>query len=678
MKHQVHWPRPLSGQPPCIWFGGDYNPEQWDRSLWDEDIALMHRAKVSMVTVGVFSWSLLEPESGVFDFDWLEDIIERLGDAGIAVDLATATASPPNWLSFAHPEILPMSKELVVQWPGSRQHWRPTSPVFRRYALRLVAAMADRFGDNPAVVSWHASNELGCHNVFDYSPSATAAFRQWCRDKYVTLENLNQAWNGAFWSQQITDWEQVIPPYVTVGAGDNPGRLLDFKRFSSDALTDYYRAEADLLHELTPHLPVTTNFMVIQDTNPVDCFKAAEFVDFVSNDHYYLPGPDHLDEMLLSAATVSGIARKNPWFLMENSTASVNWRSVNLRKKPGQIVRDALVHVSNGADAVCFFQWRQSEAGAEQHHSALLPHGGPDTRVFTESCELGDALAHMSEILGSRVEKSPLALVFDYDSWWALETRFVTDELNYRDEVLHWFRAALDAGVIPDVVGINAGWEEYDAVLFPCTYVVDREVSARVRDYVKAGGNVLSTYSSGIVDSDNHVYLGGYPGAFREVLGVRVEEFVPLIPGDNARMNNGWSAEMWADDVSWTADTCETIAAYSSAEDELLMGRPAVTLNHFGDGQAVHIGAKLVSQSAGRLMAELASRWGWDGSGSDAVTRIRRSNGESTYSFLFNRDDVSVRIPVTGQVMLVARGKQDANGIELLESGVAVIKNEER
>ena len=232
---EYRWPKTMSGQEPKLLFGGDYNPDQWPEAVWEEDVRLMKRAKVNVVTVAVFAWANLEPEDGIYTFEWLDRVLDKLYEGGISVDLATATATPPRWLTSAHPEILPRNKQGEVLWPGSRQQWRSTSEVFRRYALRLAEKMAERYKNHPALVSWHVSNELGCHNRFDYSDDAALGFQKWLKNRYGTLEALNDSWNGSFWSQRVTDWSQIIPPRESM-CGCNPTTLLDFKRFSSDAL----------------------------------------------------------------------------------------------------------------------------------------------------------------------------------------------------------------------------------------------------------------------------------------------------------------------------------------------------------------------------------------------------------------------------------------------------------
>ena len=685
-RRAYRWPQPLAGQQERIWYGGDYNPDQWPEEVWDDDVRLMKKAGVNLVSVGIFSWAKIETSEGVYDFDWLDRIIDKLGEAGIAVDLASATASPPMWLTQAHPEVLWKDYRGDVCQPGARQHWRPTSPVFREYALKLCRAMAEHYKGNPYVVAWHVSNEYGCHNRFDYSEDAEHAFQQWCEERYGTIDAVNDAWGTAFWAQRMNDFSEIVPPrFIGDGNFMNPGKLLDFKRFSSDALKAFYIAERDTLAEITPDLPLTTNFMVSASGSVLDYDDWGDEVDFVSNDHYFIPGEAHLDELAFSASLVDGIARKDPWFLMEHSTSAVNWREINYRKEPGQLVRDSLAHVAMGADAVCYFQWRQSKAGAEKFHSAMVPHAGEDSAVFRDVCELGADLNKLSDegILGSRLAKSRVAGVFDYESEWATEhTATPTQHVHHVDEPLAWFRALADQGVTADVVPVRGAWDDYEMVVLPSVYLLSEETTRRVRDYVVGGGRLVVTYYTGISDEKDHVWLGGYPGSIRDVVGVRVEEFMPMgddftgVP-DRLELSNGAVAHDIADVIGSVDGTATVLETFKDDPWTGMDGAPAIVAHTFGEGRSVYVGARLGRDGIALSLPEILDSLGMaEAGGNDGrVLHVEREGADgSRFVFSFNRTHETVRVPVEGEVVVSSFADVDGETASIKPNGVIVTK----
>lgn len=685
-RRAYRWPQPLSGQQERIWYGGDYNPDQWPEEVWDDDVRLMKKAGVNLVSVGIFSWAKIETSEGVYDFDWLDRIIDKLGEAGVAVDLASATASPPMWLTQAHPEVLWKDYRGDVCQPGARQHWRPTSPVFREYALKLCRAMAEHYKGNPYVVAWHVSNEYGCHNRFDYSEDAEHAFQQWCEERYGTIDAVNDAWGTAFWAQRMNDFSEIVPPrFIGDGNFMNPGKLLDFKRFSSDALKAFYIAERDTLAEITPDLPLTTNFMVSASGSVLDYDDWGDEVDFVSNDHYFIPGEAHLDELAFSASLVDGIARRDPWFLMEHSTSAVNWREINYRKEPGQLVRDSLAHVAMGADAVCYFQWRQSKAGAEKFHSAMVPHAGEDSAVFRDVCELGADLNKLSDegILGSRLAKSRVAVVFDYESEWATEhTATPTQHVHHVDEPLAWFRALADQGVTADVVPVRGAWDDYEMVVLPSVYLLSEETTRRVRDYVVGGGRLVVTYYTGISDEKDHVWLGGYPGSIRDVVGVRVEEFMPMgndftgVP-DHLDLSNGAVAHDIADVIGSVDESATVLATFKDDPWTGMDGVPAIVAHTFGEGRSVYVGARLGRDGIALSLPEILDSLGMaEAGGNDGrVLHVEREGADgSRFVFSFNRTHETVRVPVEGEVVVSSFADVDGETASIKPNGVIVTK----
>ncbi|MDT0425203.1 beta-galactosidase [Streptomyces evansiae] len=636
-------------------YGADYNPEQWPREVWEEDVRLMREAGVNVVSLAIFSWARLQPAANQWDFSWLDEVMDLLHAGGIGVDLATATASPPPWLTTAHPEILPVTATGETVWPGARQHWRPTSPVFRTHALRLVREMATRYADHPALVAWHINNELGCHNIYDYSDDAARAFRDWLHHRYTTLDGLNRAWGTDFWSQRYSDWEQVLPPRLAA-SHPNPTQQLDFKRFSSDALKDHLLAERALLRELTPDVPLTTNFMVMSGIKGMNYADWADTVDFVANDHYVAPGPQDRDELSFSANLTSGIAGRRPWFLMEHSTSAVNWQAVNLAKQSGELARDALLHVAHGADAVCFFQWRQSAAGAEKYHSAMVPHAGADSELFRDVMSLGHTLRALAPIAGAERESAQVAVLFDWDSWWTSEhDSHPTSRLDYRREALDWYSALFRLGVRADIVPAHrTDLSSYDVVIAPVLHVVPQQLAKELTRFTEGGGHLVTTYFSGIVDENDHIWLGGYPGALRDLLGVRIEEFGPLADGAVVDLDNATTGSLWTDRMSVTSPDVEILARYRSGP---YAARPAITRSTTGLGSATYVSTRLGVDGLAVLLPTLLAPAGVTSELPEGarglVEPVVRCDADSRYLFLVNRSDEHVRLSdLTGDVLL--------------------------
>ena len=655
----VRWPAGLAGagNHGPLGYGADYNPEQWPREVWDDDMRLMRGAGVNIVSLGIFSWATLQPTEDTWDFAWLDEAMDLLHDHGIAVDLATATASPPPWLSARHPEILPVNRAGETIWPGARQHWRPTSRVFRRHSLALVEQMATRYAGHPALAAWHVSNELGCHNAYDYSDDAANAFRAWLRATYGTLDRLNHAWGTAFWSQRYGDWGQILPPRLAATHG-NPTQQLDFKRFSSDALKDYLRDERDVLERLTPDVPVTTNFMVMDHFNAIDYAGWEAEVDFVSNDHYVQLGERALDELSFSANLTSGIARGHRWFLMEHSTSAVNWRPINPAKRDGDLVRHSLTHVAHGADAICFFQWRQSVAGAEKYHSAMVPHAGEDSAVHQTVIGLGRHLQQLAMVSGSRRKKAPAAILFDIESWWALDLdSHPSSSVRHRQEALDWYAAFLALGVRADVVPTDTPLDEYAVVVAPVLHLVPADLAARLTGFVDGGGHLATTYFSGIVDEHDHVWPGGYPGALRDLLGVQIEEFSPLLDDEHVTLDDDTVGTLWSDRITDTAPDTEVLSTYTSGPQT---GRPAVTRRRAGHGSATYVSTRLGADGLEPLLAGILELAAVE---SELPPHLRglveltiRSHENREYWFVVNRTDEPVDLGDLGEPEFCSQG----------------------
>jgi len=651
-------------------FGCDYNSEQWPRETWHEDVALMREAGITLVAVNIFGWATLNPADGVWDFSLLDEILDLLHANQIAVNLGTATASTPAWLTTAYPEVLPEAADGTRRFPGGRQAWCPSSPVYRERSTELVTRIADRYGNHPAVALWHVSNELGCHNALCYCDVSASAFRDWLKGRYESLDALNAAWGTTFWSQHYGEWDEILPPRATLST-TNPGQELDFHRFSSDALLEQYRAEAEVIRTRS-EAPVTTNFMVAAHIRNLDYWSWAADMDVLANDHYL----DHrladpVVEMGFSSDLSRGLAGGKPWLLMETAVGAVNWQPLNVARVPGELQRQMIAHIAHGADGVCFFQWRASTQGSEKFHSALVPHAGTDTRAWREVVALGSAMKDLAELQGTVVE-AEVALLFGWDSWWAADAdNHPSSEVRYLEQVHATYAALRASGVTVDVVSPDADLSPYRLIVVPELYSVTDATAAAVADAVAMGATAFVTFFSGIVDENDRVRLGGYPGAFRGLLGVLVEEFSPVPADVTLALTSGGKARLWTEYVR--AEGAEVIDRF---EDGPVAGSPVVTRNQVGSGAAWYAASALEPDTLAALVSRVVEDSGvtrMPGASRD-VEVVRRVGDQASYLFVINHSLEDVRVRVSGMELVQHRG---VNGELTVPAGTARVVREE-
>ncbi|MGP4085043.1 beta-galactosidase [Streptomyces sp. KR55] len=593
--------RHLTDQLGGLAFGGDYNPEQWDEPVWKEDDELMRRARVNLATVGVFSWSLLEPEPGRYDFAWLDAHLERLHAGGIAVDLATPTASPPPWFTLVHPDALPVTPEGTRLTHGSRDTYCLAAPAYRAAARRVAGALAERYGHHPALALWHVHNEYA---TLCWCEHTAAAFRNWLRARHGSLDALNEAWGTTFWSQRYTSWEQVLPPRATQWH-KNPGQALDFRRFWSDEALAAYREQRDAIRAHSDR-PVTTNLMLPHYQN-LDLWAFGREVDMVAIDHYPdAPGLDAAADTAFAADRARSFGGGRPWLLMEQGTSTVYAGDRVLGKEPGEILRHTLGHIARGSEGALFFQWRQSRAGAEQWHSAMVPHAGPDSRIFREVTAAGEAVARLGEPAGSTVT-ARIAVLHDSDAWWALESDGLPSaELAYHPALRRAHRALWDAGVTVDFAHPSTDLTSYQLVIAPALFLLSDATADNLRRYVRDGGTLLVQHASGMVDERLHAHLGGYPAApLRQALGIRVEEHRPLGQDERIELSDGSHATAWSEALH--TEGAQTLAAYTHG---MLSGSPALTRHRFGSGQGWYLSTRLDDTDYAALIARLLDETG--------------------------------------------------------------------
>ncbi|MFC7532577.1 beta-galactosidase [Actinoplanes sp. GCM10030250] len=644
-----------------LFFGGDYNPEQWPEEVRDEDVVLMRQAGVTIATVGVFAWSNLEPEPGRYDFGWLDRVLDRLHDGGIRVALATPTASPPPWFTLAHPEAMPVGADGVRLTHGSRDTYCVSAPAYREAARTIAAKLAERYARHPALAMWHVHNEYGTDCRCDTTASA---FRLWLEKKHGDLDTLNEAWTTAFWSQRYSDWAQIMPPRATQYL-PNPAQVLDFRRFLSDEFLSGYLDQRDVLRAANPDVPITTNF-VQGGWVSVDHARWAAEVDLVAVDHYPDDAGAGAEEETAFAGDLARGWGGGSWLLMETAPNLIYTRARMHAKEPGRLTRHSLGYVARGSAGAMYFQWRQPRGGAELFHSALVPHAGPDSPVFREAVGLGRTLKSLApQVAGAAPPAAQIALTWDAPSWWALQAGGLpAADLDYPGAVRQAHRALFRSKLQTDFVfpGVSTDLGNYRMIVVPHLYLVSDEAAAAFRDYVAAGGHLVVGYLSGIAEPDTRIRLGGYPGAFREILGVRVVEWHPRPPGTEFALSDGSLAGRWQERVETAG--ASTVASYA---DGVLAGAPAITRHRCGAGSAWYLSTALTDDSLARLLASIAAEAGVEPvlpGVPSPVEVVRRG----PLLFLFNHGIATAAVPLPGPGVNAVTGR-DLGSVATVQGG---------
>ena len=580
--------------------GGDYNPEQWlDRpDILAQDIELMKKARVNTVTLGVFSWSVLEPEEGVFNLDWLADIIHNLYANGIRTILATPSAARPAWLAHKYPEVRRVRADRVRELYNRRQNYCYTSPIYHEKVRIIDQKLAQRFGDDPAVILWHISNEMGgdCHCAL-----CQAEFRRWLQARYGTLAALNKAWNARFWSHDYTDWEQIESP-APQGENAVQALALDWKRFVSDRHIDFLKFERDTVKEIAPNAKFTVNMMYRFDG--IDYFKMAKEIDVASWDNYptWHKPSETVEETALDTAMMHDLfysMEDKPFLLMESSPSFTNWQPVSKQKKPGIAELAALQTVAHGADSVLYFQWRASRGAEEKLHGAVIGHDGrEDARSFTETAQVGQELETLAEITAVKREKQA-AIVHDWQNKWALEGSCGPRNagMGYWDELKRHYNALAREGIAVEFVDQNADLTGYGLVVVPMLYLLTDAFAKKLCAFAQNGGTVIVTYWSGVVDESDLCRLGDTPYGLTELLGLRRTEIDGMYDGETRRCVPSAGCTLPAAQASTLCevavldekDPAEPLSLY---DEDYFAAHPAAAVHRYGKGRAYYLASR--------------------------------------------------------------------------------------
>ncbi|WCE00155.1 beta-galactosidase [Streptomyces sp. HUAS 31] len=664
---------------PKIPYGGDYNPEQWPQPVQDDDHRLFTRARIDTLTVGVFSWSLTQPAPDTYDFTFLDGILDRAAAENRRVCLATGTAALPPWLARRHPDVNRTDFEGRRHRYGQRHNFCPSSPAYREHATALAARLAERYAHHPALLAWHINNEYGgtC-----YCDLCAEAFRHWLRDRYSTLDALNDAWWTAFWSHRYTDFAEIEPPNALTEHWRGPdhtafqGITLDYFRFTTDALLGCFLAEKEAIRAHDPDTPVTTNFMGM--FRPLDYHRWAPHLDFASWDSYPpLDAPPTWPA--LAHDLMRGLKGGAPFWLMEQTPSTTACRDVNPLRRPGELRLATFQAIAHGADAALYFQMRASRGACEKYHGAVIGHAGrDDTRVFREVSALGAELEALGDAtLGARTP-ARTALLFDWDSWWALEISDGPSRLVRYQEVVHsYYRAAREAGADVDVVPVTADLTAYDVVLAPALYMVKGDIAARLEAVAERGGTVLATFLSGRVDEHDRAFLADVPGPLAPLMGVRVDEWDSR-PGEFVQPVSMGDFEAEARLVFEIVQPrgAEPVGSYGT---DFYAGTPAVTRHAYGKGEGWYVATALDRPGVDRIVRRILARHDLLGPCADrptVETATRVAPDGTRLLFLLNHAPEPARFTAhaTGTDLLTGKRVEKGEQLTLDPLGTLVLR----
>lgn len=589
-------------------YGGDYNPEQWPEDTWANDIQVFKQAHLNSATINVFSWALLEQKEGEYDFSKLDKIVKELSDANFDIVLATATAAMPAWMFKKYPDVARVDYQGRRHVFGQRHNFCSNSKNYQVLASKLVKKIVSRYYKNPHIKVWHVNNEYGGNC---YCDNCQNTFRDWLKYKYKNLETLNKAWNMNVWSHRIYDWDEIVVPNELGDAWGAEGTetivsalSLDYLRFQSESLLKLFKMEKAIIKKYDPVALVTTNFHALPN-KLLDYQKWAKEQDIISYDSY----PSYSMPTYQSAFLYDLMRslKHQPFMLMESTPAQVNWQPYSPLKRPGQMAATELQAVAHGADTVQFFQLKQAIGGSEKFHSAVISHSQrTDTRVFKEVTELGEKLEKTgSTILGSKT-KAKVGIVFDWNNFWSYEyIDGITQDLDYVESILDYYKQFYKRNIPTDIISVDDDFSQYDLVVAPVLYMIKSGLAEKIDQYVKRGGNFVASYLSGIVNENDSVYLGGYPGPLKDVLGIWVEESDAVIPGQKITVSldsNNYQANLICDLLH-----LEGAHALGNYNSEFYKETPAVSENKWGKGTSWYIGTQLDEAGLSKIFDHLIS-----------------------------------------------------------------------
>ena len=672
---------PATPKFPHMLHGGDYNPEQWldQPEVLEEDIRLFRKAHINCVSLGIFSWAKLEPEEGVYDFGWLDEIIDRLYANGIYTVLATPSGARPQWLAQKYPEVLRVRPDGLRNFYGHRQNHCYTSPLYREKVTQIDTRLAEHYANHPAVILWHISNEFGgeCHCEL-----RQAAFREWIQKKYGTLDKLNHAWWANFWSHTYTDWSQVHSP-SPVGETSVHGLDLDWRRFVTHQTIDFMKTEIAAVKAVNPDIPVTTNMMTMY-TYELNYFAFRDALDVISWDNYpewhnpYMGNEEVAKDCAMTHDMMRSLQKK-PFLLMECTPNATNWQGVSKLKKPGMHQLSVIEAVAHGADSGQYFQLRQSRGSCEKFHSAVISNTGTEnTRTFREVTDIGAVLEQLSDRVYGSGTPAETAILFDTENKWALDKcqgpRNIG--LDYFGNIRRNYSYFWKNGINVDIIDSTFDLSGYKLVIAPMLYLFRDGIQEKLRRFVRDGGTLVTTCFTGVVNDTDLSFLGeATEDKLSDVLGLWVEEVDSLYDCESNRTTwNGKSYSLKELCEICHPTTCETLAVY---ETDFYAGKPVLTKNQFGKGVAYHVSASADTDFFHALYAKLAAAcdltYAIRTAVPDGVSLTWRQSDTEKLIFVQNFGDSAAAVQLDQPYENVLTGETVSGSLNIEKYGFAVL-----
>lgn len=629
-----------------VLYGGDYNPDQWPREIWKEDMEMFQKAGINSATVNVFSWAKLQPREDIYDFSVLDDVIDMLSKENFDIVLGTSTAAMPAWLVKKYPEVSRVDYQGRRHKFGWRHNHCPNSLVYQKFASRLVLELAKRYASHPNVSCWHIGNE---YSGKCYCEQCEREFRVWLKKKYGTTDAVNTAWNTAFWGHTFYDWDEIVSPnalseHEEGGKTAFAGISLDYDRFMSDSLLENFKMERNIIRKFNGDAVITTNLMGTH--KELDYFKWAKEMDIVSWDNY--PEYDTPWSVVAMRHDLMRGLKARPFMLMEQTPSQQNWQHYNSLKKPGQMRAQSYQSIAHGADTIHFFQLRRSKGGCEKFHGALISHSGSDeTRVFKECSQLGSELKSLGTQLLGADNPAQVGIIFDWENYWALEyTSGPTVDLKYVEQIHRYYRYFYDKKIPVDMVAVDRDYAKYKVIVAPVLYMVKEGVAEALETFVKNGGTLITGFMSGLVNQSDNVYLGGYPGPLRQICGIWVEEIDAMAPEQNNLL-------LFTDGTKVTCNLLCDIIHLEGAQamavygQNFYAGTPAVTKNTYGCGTVYYVGTQPDGNGMNKILDDLVSEAGVDCllQEETPLEIVRRVKDGREYWFVLNLTGKEQQVP---------------------------------